>query len=97
MLIIVTVYKNNGDCSDCNTYRGISLLSVVWKVCSRVDLTKLQILAERTLPESQCGFRKGRFTIDMIFSVRQLQDKYRQQRRSLFTAFVDLTKTFHLG
>ena len=76
---IVTLYKNIGDRSDCNTYRGISLLGVVGKVCARIALTRLQILAERTLPESQCGFRTGRSKIDMIFSVRQLQEKYREQ------------------
>ena len=88
---IVTLYKNKGDRSDCNTYRGISLPSVVGKVFARVALTKLQILAERTLPDSQCGFRTGRSTIDMIFSVRQLQEKCREQRRPLFIAFIDLT------
>ena len=93
---IVTLYKNKGDRSDCNNDRGISLLSVVGKVFARVALTKLQILAERTLPESQCGFRTGRSTIDMIFSVRQLQEKCREQRRPLFIAFIDLTKAFYL-
>ena len=85
---IVTLYKNKGDRSDCNNYRGISLLSVVGKVFARVALTKLQILAEHTvtLPEYQCGFRTGRSTIDMIFSVRQLQEKCREQRRPLFIA-----------
>ncbi len=65
-------------------YRGISLLSVVGKVFARVALTK------------QCGFRTGRSTIDMIFSVRQLQEKCPKQRRPLFTAFIDLTKAFDL-
>ena len=90
---IVNLYKNNGDRSNCNNYRGISLLSVVGKVFARVALTKLQILAERTLPESQCGFRAGRSIIYMIFSVRQLQEKCREQRRPLFIAFIDLTKS----
>ena len=93
---IVTLCKNKGDLSDCNTYRGISLLSVVGKVFARVAMTKLQILAERTFPESQCGFRTGRSTIAMIFSVRQLQEKCREQRRPLFIAFIDLTKAFDL-
>ena len=77
---IVTLYKNRGDRSDCNNYRGISMLSVIGKVFARVALTKLQILAERTLPEAQCGFRTGRSTIHMTFSVRQLQEKCREQR-----------------
>ena len=71
----VTLYMHKGDRCDCNNYRGISLLSVVGKVFARVALTRLRILAERTLPESQYGFRTGRSTVDMIFPVRQLQGK----------------------
>jgi len=70
---IVTLYKNKGDRSDCNNYRGISLLSVVGKVFARIVLNRLQTLAARIYPESQCGFRSGRSTTDMIFTVRQLQ------------------------
>ena len=93
---IVTLYRSKGDRSECNNYRGISLLSAVGKVFARVALTKLQILAERTLPESQCGFGTGRSTIDLIFSVRQLQEKCREQRKPLFIAFIDLIKAFGL-
>ena len=35
-------------------------------------------------------------TIYMIFSVRQLQEKCREQRRPQFIAFIDLTKAFDL-
>ena len=93
---IVTLYKNKGDRSDCNSYRGISLLSVVGKLFARVTLKRLQILAERVYPESQCGFRANRSTTDMVFSLRQLQEKCREQRQPLFIAFIDLTKAFDL-
>ena len=46
------------------------------------------------LPESQCGFRRGRSTIDMIFVAPQLQEKCREQHQDLYLAFVDLTKAF---
>ena len=69
---IVTLYKNNGDRSDCNNYRGISLLSIIGKLYARILLHRLQLLADRVYPESQCGFRAGRSTTDMIFSLRQL-------------------------
>ena len=93
---IVTLYKNKGDRSDCNNYRGISLLNIVGKVFARVALARLHLLAERVYPESQCGFRTARSTVDMIFTLRQLQEKCREQRRPLYLAFVDLTKAFDL-
>ena len=93
---IVTLYKNKGDRSDCNNYRGISLLSIVGKVFARVALGRLQSLASRVYPESQCGFRASRSTVDMIFSLRQLQEKCHEQQQPLFLTFVDLTKAFDL-
>ena len=93
---IVTLYKNKGDRSDCNNYRGISLLSIVGKVFARVVLARLQTLASRVYPESQCGFRASRSTVDMIFSLRQLQEKCQEQRMPLYIAFIDLTKAFDL-
>ena len=47
---IVTLYKNKGDRSDCNNYRGISLLSIVGKVFARVSLNRTQALTERFYP-----------------------------------------------
>ena len=66
---IVTLYKNKGDCSDCNSYRGIPLLSIVGKVFACVALARLQLLAVRIYPESQCSFRAARSTVDMIFTL----------------------------
>ena len=90
---IITPYKNKGERSDCNNYRGISLLSVVGKVFARVILIRLQRLAEQVYPESQCGFRAGRSTADMIFSLCQLQEKCIEQNMPLYVAFIDLTKS----
>jgi len=61
-----------------------------------VVLKRLQVIAERIYPESQCGFRANRSTIDMVFSLRQLQEKCREQRQPLYIAFIDLTKAFDL-
>ena len=93
---IVTLYKNKGDRSYCNNYRGISLLSIVRKVFARILLTRLHTLAARIYPESQCGFRAERSTIDMIFTLRQIQEKCREQGKPLYLTFIDLTKVFNL-
>ena len=52
-------------------------------------------IAEVVLPESQCGFRRNRGTTDMIFAVRQLTEKAREQHRNLYTTLVDLPKAFY--
>ncbi len=92
---IAVIYKNKGDKAICGNSRGISLLSVGGKVLSKVMLQRLiNNITESMLPESQCGFRKNRSTIDMIFTARQLQEKCREQHQNMFMAFVDLSKAF---
>ena len=46
------------------------------------------------IPESQCGSRRGRSTVDVIFVARLLQEKCREQNRDMYLAFIDLTKAF---
>lgn len=71
------------------------MLVIAGKILARVLLNRLiQHLEDGHLPESQCGFRKGRGTVDMIFAARQLQEKCQEQYRDLYTTFVDLTKAF---
>ena len=71
-------------------------MSIVGKLFARMLLTRLQALADRVYPESQCGFRAGKSTMDMIFTVHQLQEKSREQDKPLYLAFIDLTKAFDL-
>lgn len=92
--LIVALYKNKGSKSDCGNYRGISLLSIAGKIFARVILNRLITVSEVNLPEAQCGFRPGRSTIDMIFALRQLQEKCVEQNMPLYSVFIDLTKAF---
>lgn len=92
---IVTIFKKKGDKAICGNSRGISLLSIAGKILSKIMLSRLVCqITEQHLPESQCGFRKDRSTSDMIFCLRQLQEKAREQNKDLFVAFIDLTKAF---
>ena len=47
------------------------------------------------VPESQCGFRGNQSTVDMIFFIRQLQEKRVEQDRLLHIVFVDFSKAFN--
>ena len=81
--LVVSLYYNKAEISDCLNYRGITLLSVAGN-----------ILAQENTPESQCGFRSNRGTVDMIFVLRQIQEKCREQNMGLHAVFVDLTEAF---
>ena len=93
--VIVSLYKNKGEKSDCANYRGVTLLSIAGKILARIILDRLiPTIAEENLPESQCGFRAKRGTADMIFVLRQIQEKCREQNMGLYAAFIDLQKAF---
>ncbi|XP_076066157.1 uncharacterized protein LOC143039796 [Oratosquilla oratoria] len=70
---IITIFRK-GDRENCNNYHGILLLSITSKIFAHFLLDRLFILARDVLPESQCGFRPFRGTIDIIFCARQLQE-----------------------
>ena len=92
---IILVHKQKVDRAECGNSRGISLLSVAGKVLAKIMLTRLlEHVVDLVLPESHCGFRRERSTIDMIFVAWQLQKKYREQHQDLYLAFIDLTKAF---
>jgi len=94
--LIVHIYKRKGDRSVCDDHRTISLLSIPGKILARVILNQLvkHVSDNDILPESQCGFRNGRGTMDIIFTARHLQEKCGEQQRELYVVFVDLTKAF---
>ena len=93
--MIVHIYTRKGDKSICDSLRGISILCIAGKILTRILLNRLSLhLANNVLPESQCGFRAQRSTIDMIFAARQVQEKCREQNLDLYMVFVDLTKAF---
>lgn len=73
--VIVTIKKKKGLRSEFGDHRGISLLSTAGNFLAKIILNRIEKILEEVLPESQCGFRANRSTIEMIFSFRQLQKK----------------------
>lgn len=82
--------------SICDNYRVISLLSIIGKLFVQIVLRRIQKLANRIYPESQYGFKSNRSTVAMIFALRQLQEKCREQQQPFYLAFINLTKAFDL-
>ena len=91
-ILIPTAKKGSLKC--CDNWRGISLLEVVGKVVARVVQNQLQKPAEKLLPESQYGFRKGRGCNDMVFTIKKLSEKAVEHRAKQFFAFAGLRKAY---
>jgi hypothetical protein len=45
-----------GDKTDCNNYRGISLLSTTYKILSNILLARLTLYVNEIIGDHQCGF-----------------------------------------
>ena len=68
--IIIPLHKK-GDVNDPGSYRGISLLSILSKVYTHIINSRLTLWVESNfvLTDAQAGFRKGRSTVDHIFTL----------------------------
>ena len=66
--IIVKLLKK-GDLSNCNNWRGVTVLSVLGKVLSIALLNRLKDTVDLKLREEQAGFRRGRSCSEQIFTL----------------------------
>ena len=88
----VPLYKGKGDPLNCASYRGIRLLEHGLKIIEKVIHRRLLGLLK--IGNYQYGFMAGKSTIDAIFIMRQLQEKFCAKKLKLYHIFVDLEKAF---
>jgi len=91
--IIVPIYKK-GDKTDCNNYRGKSLLPTTYKVLSNVLLSRLIPYAEEVIGHHQYGFRRNRSTTDHIFCIREILEKKWEYNEAVHQLFIDFNKAY---
>jgi hypothetical protein len=93
--VMMPLPKAKGNLRLCDSWRGISLLSVPGKILAKIVATRLSALAESILHESACGFRPARGTTDCIAVVRALLDLVTASKTgTLHCVFIDLRKAF---
>ena len=93
-MCMLPCYKGKGDKYECDSYRGICLMSVVGKVYGRVLINRVRKGTETAIGEEQGGFRKGRGCVDQIFVLRQMCEKFLAKGKEVYVAFMDLEKAY---
>ena len=91
--VIVKIPKK-GALSNCNNWRGITLLSIPSKILAKIIITRITEAVDQRLRKEQAGFRKGRRCTDQIFTLRNIIEQCTEWQRQLYINFVDFEKAF---
>ena len=94
-VIIIPLHKK-GDKNNPDNYRGILLLSILSKVFTHIINSRLTHWTESNsvLNDAQAGFRKGRSTIDHMFTLYAATEKHLLKNTKLYVAFIDFKKAY---
>ncbi|XP_063430487.1 uncharacterized protein LOC134712639 [Mytilus trossulus] len=91
--LIIKLLKK-GDQSDCNNWRGITLLSVPSKILLRVLLNRIDDAIDEILRKEQAWFRSGRGCINHIFTIRNIIEQSIEWQNKLVLNFIDFCRAF---
>ena len=91
--VIIKILKK-GDLSNCNNWRGVTLLSMPSKILTRIILNRTQNTAEQHLQKEQAGFRKHRSCDDLINTLRRILEQSIEWQAILYVTFIDSEKAF---
>nr|CCH50954.1 T1.2 [Malus x robusta] len=89
---LVPIYKNKGDIQNCMNYRGIKLMSHTMKLLARVIEHRLR--QKTRVSDNQFKFMPGCSTMEAIYLLRKLMEKYRDGKNDLHMVFIDLEKVY---
>jgi hypothetical protein len=91
--VVVPIHKK-GDKTECNNCRGISLLSISYKILSKILLARLTPYADEIIWYDQCGFQRNRSVTDEIFYTRQILEKKWEYNYTVPQIFIDFKKAY---
>jgi hypothetical protein len=91
--LIIKILKKD-DLSNCNNWKGITLLSTPSKILTRIILNRIQTTVKQHLRKEQAGFRKHRSCVDLINILRIILEQIVEWQAILYATFIDFEKAF---
>ena len=93
--VVVSLYKGKGSPAEPGNYRGIALLSVVFKLLTKMLNWRIMRHIGEYLPPEQHGFRPGKGTREAIdILLVYIKNKINAPRGKAYAAFIDFEKAF---
>jgi hypothetical protein len=92
---VSTIFKA-GKRDNPDNYRCITIISCLGKLFGTVLNNRLQIFLEKyeIIKDVQIGFKKKSRTVDHMFVLKAILDKYKCLKKKLFLCFVDFSKAY---
>jgi len=96
--IITPIPKPTKSAHDPTSYRPICLTSTIEKIMERLvtDRLSYHMEKEQLLTNVQCGFRKGRSTIDQIIKLQDEINRNINNGRATLGVFIDFERAFDM-
>jgi len=92
---IVSIPKK-GDLTDCNNYRGISLINVWLKIISKIVTDRITnyALSHNFIRPEQFGFRNHEECISLFITIREICQRRSFAGKFTYVAFLDIKKAY---
>ena len=90
--VIVQFFKKTKNMTEYETIDGSDLLCHSKKILASVLQHGIKVRKEEILSENQAGFPGGRRTIDLLYKLRSIADKYLARETDLCACNIDFSK-----
>ena len=91
---VVVCIPKKGNLTDCDNWRGVTLLSIPGKVYCQMILNRLRDVVDSKLREEQAGFRPKRSCAEQIFILRRIIEKCNEYQVPIAISYIDFSKAF---
>lgn len=94
--LVVSIPKKDGDLTNMDDYRGISLIDCLYKVVCTLAARRISYSAELVglFSDSQAGFRKGEECPGQVVSLFEVCQRRLKFGKKTYVAFIDIRKAF---
>ena len=93
--IIKVLYKS-GDSKLPQNYRPIASIPILYKLFSRLLYNRLEKMLDPEQHMDQAGFRKGRSTVDHLFTIVMIQEISDEWKVPIWRSAIDFKKKLFL-